>query len=374
MAWPIPTIPEKLPLVPPRYGVWAVILILVLLINILSALFFGNITVYGELLIYGVLPGLLLWMCFFGVVLNRYEQSSASVLAWSEETLHTKTQWQQWSRVKISVVGNVLLTPEAKGIGVLLGKAEDIPMYPKKARPLFGEPHILSRRLSDLDSALEHQCPGYRHHLHIIFVWHASALHRENIITSIFNQWDLIAEPIDNIEKIAALYDVTNLTGVILVLCLQHWPDSIPQSSSEFISAQLITSRTFSRSQALPVLAELGRMMPLAPGQLSNDLDMLFNYSGISKNQLQHVWLSSDVKNTPVEIALYADVHQWALPASQPVHLIDLSFGPPGEISFAISLAMIVEAVSNTEQDHLVISQTPQQSGWLCLVSRELIS
>lgn len=374
MAWPIPPIPEKLPLVPPRYGLWIAILAFILLINILAALFIGNITAYGQLLIYGVLPGLLLWMCFFGVVLNRYEQSSTSVLAWNEETLHTKEQWQQWSRIKLAVVGNVLLTPEAKGVGALLGKAEDIPMYPKKARPLFGESRALSEHLSDLDNSLEHQCPGYRHYLHKIYIYHASALYREKITSSVFNRWDLLPEHIDNIEKILNLHDAPEFSEVILVLCLQHWPETVAQKYSEFISAQLITSPTFSRSQGLPIMAGLGRMMPLSPGHLSKDLDMLFEYSGINKNQLQHVWLSSDVKNTQVEIALYADAHQWALPGDQPVHLIDLTFGPPGEHSFVISLAMMVEAVNNTEQDQLVIYQTPQQSGWLCQVSRELIS
>lgn len=374
MAWPIPSIPNKFPLVPPRYGFWAGILAAVLLINLLSALFLLNITAYGQLLIYGALPGLLLWMCFFGVVLNRYEQSSASVMAWNEETLHTKAQWQQWSRVKLAVIGNVLLTPEAKGTGALLGKAEEIPMYPKKARPLFGKPRILSVRLSELDLALEHQCPGYRHHLHTVYVWHASALYREKITPSVYMQWDLVPEYIDAIDKISALYDTPEFTGVILLLCLQHWPDAMPQKSSEFISAQLITSQTFSRSHTLPVLAGLGRIMPLAPGKLSDDMDMLFNYSDINKNQLQHVWLSSDAKDAPVKIALYADAHQWGLPGNQPVHLIDLSFGPPGELSFALSLAMMVEAACNTEQDQLIISQTSQQSGWLCLVSRELSS
>ncbi|KFK91888.1 MULTISPECIES: hypothetical protein [unclassified Serratia (in: enterobacteria)] len=374
MAWPIPAIPEQPVLSPPRYGIWFAVLIVILTIGTLSALFIGNITAYGQLLLYGTLPGLLFWMCLFGVVLNRYEQSSASARAWYEETEQTKAQWQQWSRAQLAVVGNVLLTPEAEGMGTLLGELKDIPLYPQKARPLSGAPRSLSAHLHEIDSKLERQCPGYRHHVQTVYMLHAPTLHRESMISAVFSQWDLVPDTVEAIEHVPALQQASECSGVILLLCLQHWPDRLPQPSSELISAQLITSPAFARAQALPVMAGLGRLMPLLPEKLSDDLDMLFDYTRLEKKQIQHVWLSGYAETTPAEIALYADTRQWMLPQKQPVHLLDLSFGPPGALSFGVSLAMMVDAVGKTAQNQLIISQTPQSSGWLCLVTSELFS
>ncbi|KEY58904.1 hypothetical protein [Serratia sp. DD3] len=377
MAWPIPVIPEQPSLSPPRYALWGGVLVVILIISTLSVLFIGKITAYGQLLLYGALPGFLIWLCLFGVVLNRYEQSLASVRAWNEETARTKAQWQQWSRTQLAVVGNVLLTPEEGGISAVLGPLADIPMYPQKPRPLFGERQSLPVQLTGIDSQLEQQCPGYRHHLHTVYVLQASTLHRESIISAVFNQWDLLPERVDTLEQVPVLPHLpqtSEFNGLILVLCLQHWRYSSPEKASELISAQLLASPAFAHAQQLPVMAGLGRIMPLTAGKLADDLDMLFDYNCLNKNQMQHVWLSGEIENTPADIALYADAHQWPLPAKQLAHLIDLSFGPPGELSFPISLAMMVEAAHKTAMDQLVISQTSRSSGELCLVTSELFS
>ncbi|MFC0228693.1 hypothetical protein [Serratia aquatilis] len=374
MAWPIPVIPEQPVLSPPRYGMWLVILVVIVVSCSLSIIFIGNITAYGQLLLYGVLPGLLLWLCLFGVALNRYEQSSASAQAWKEETARTKAQWQQWSRAQLAVVGSVLLTPEAEGVSSVLGKLADIPMYPQKARPLFGSPLSLSVRLHEIDNQLERQCPGYRHHLHTVYLLHAPKLPREPMISAVHGQWGLVPDIIDDIGRVPILQLESEFSDVVLLLCLQHWPGSFPEKSSEFISAQLLASPTFAHAHTLSVIAGMGRMMPLIPGKLSADLDMLFDYTLLDRDQLQHVWLTGKAENTLADIALYAANHNWSLPKERPVHLIDLSFGPPGELSFGISLAMMAEAISKTSRDQLVICQAPQSSGWLCLVTSELFS
>lgn len=114
--------------------------------------------------------------------------------------------------------------------------------------------------------------------------------------------------------------------------------------------------------------------MPLAPGKLSDDLNMLFDYNKLNFNELEHVWLSGDAGDTSVDIALYADSHDWILPKKKPVHYIDLTFGPPGELIFGLSLSMMVEAASKTSQNQLIIYQKPQSSGWMCLITKELFS
>lgn len=374
MGWPVPDIPEKSVIPAPRFGLWCIVLVVMVISASLLALFIGRFSTYTPVLFYGALPAFLLWLCIFGVALNRHDQSGASAYSWHEESLETKWQWQQWSREQLAVVGNVLLTPEADGINSVLGPLPEIPMFPQKARPLWGEKQDLSSRLSMIDTQLEKQAAGYRHHLYTIYVLCSSALNRETIQESVFNQWQLVPEFVGSVDKIKELNFDHQVRGFALILCLQQWPKNRPQKFSEFISAQLICSPGFISENRYSVLAGLGRMMPLSAENQADDLDMLFEYNRLDVSELQHVWLSGDTENTAVNVSVYAQSRQWQLPVKKPVHYIDLTFGPPGELAFAVSLGMMVEAARSTSQNQLIIYQPPQASGWLCLITRELFS
>lgn len=374
MGWPIPDVPEKSAIPAPRYGLWFTVLAIMVISGSLLALFIGRFSTYTPVLLYGALPAFLSWLCIFGVALNRYDQSGAAAYTWHEEAEITKSQWQQWSREQLAVVGNVLLTPEAEGVCSVLGPLSEIPMYPQKARPLWGDKQNLASRLNTIDENLGKQAPGYGHHLYKIYVLHSSALFRETIRASVFNHWQLMPEFVTSVEQIKELSFDHEVKGLALILCLQQWPQNRPQKFSEFVSAQLICSPGFIREHKYSLLAGLGRMMPLSPDNLPDDLDMLFDYNRLNVNEIEHVWLSGDTENTSVAISIYAESHQWILPKKKPIHYIDLTFGPPGELSFGVSLSMMVEAARNTSQNQLLIYQKPQSSGWLCLITRELFS
>lgn len=374
MGWPIPEVPEKTTLPAPRYGRWFIVLVTMSVIGSLLALFIGRFNTYIPVLLYGALPAFLLWLCIFGIVLNRHDQSGASAYIWHQETQETKSQWQQWSREQIAVVGNVLLTPEAEGVGSMLGPLSEIPMFPQKARPLWGREHDLAFRLNTIDKDLEQQAPGYGHHLYTIYVMHSTALNRESIRKSVFKRWLLYPKFISSVDSIKELNFECKVKGLALVLCLQYWPENRPQVFSEFISAQLFCSPEFLSKNIFPLLAGLGRMMPLSPEHLHDDLDMLFEYNKLNFSELSHVWLSGDTEINSAAVSIYAEAHQWVLPKKKPVHYVDLTFGPPGELSFGVSLSMMVEAVRSTSQNQLIIYQKPQSSGWLCLITRELFS
>ncbi|EOY5383457.1 hypothetical protein ACP6OQ_003433 [Cronobacter dublinensis] len=374
MGWPVPDIPEKSVIPAPRFGLWCIVLAVMIISGSLLASFVGRFNTYTPVLFYGALPAFLLWLCIFGVVLNRHDQSGASVYSWYEESQKTKWQWQQWSREQLAVVGSVLLTPEADGVNTVLGPLPEIPMFPQKARPLWGEKQNLSSRLSTINAHLEKQATGYRHHLYTISVLCSSALNRETIRAIVFEQWQLVPDFVGSLDEIKELNFDYPVRGVTLILCLQLWPENRPQKFSEFISAQLVCSPAFIREKKYSVLAGLGRIMPLSTGNLTDDLDMLFEYNRLDVNALQHVWLSGDTENTSVNISVYAQSRQWPLPVKKPVHYIDLTFGPPGELAFEVSLGMLVEAAITTSQNQLVIYQSPQDSGWLCLITRELFS
>lgn len=374
MGWPIPDIPSHYVVAKPLFWFWFMVLLLMLVVGTLFSLLIFNVTTYVQALLYGALPALLLWFCLFGIVLNRYEQSVAGSVSWDAETKQTKKHWQHWSRRQLAIVGNVLLSPEEHGMDDLLGDIADIPAYPEKARPLFGSPQTLSTLLNNIDQQLEQQHPHYRQFLQTIYVLAANNATGISIEKSVFEQWDLVSDSIDSIEDIQSLYDAENNNGLFLMLCFQHWSGGESRQYSELISAQLMASTVFARQHAMPVIAGLGRIMPLEAKKLGHDLEMLFEYNQLNKQKLQYVWLSGAVEKTPVEIMQYAEQHQWPLPVKKPLYSIDYSFGPAGGLIFPLSLAMLSEAARKTGKDQLIIYQTPQQTGTLCLISQELYS
>ncbi|WP_395490822.1 hypothetical protein ACG1VR_09940 [Cedecea davisae] len=372
MAWPIPDIPEKKSLPAPKYWLWIMLLLLMLITGAIFSLEIWNVSTYDKVFFYGILPALLVWLCFFGVMLNRYEQSVVASRAWNLETEQTKAEWRSWSQRQLAVIGNVLFCPEEKGMEALLGELDKVPAYPKKARPLFNSPHSFSTLMRETDQRLELQCPGYRHFLHSIYVFQSPGRFDEYHNESIYQQWDLIPASVYSTELLESFYDAKISDGLILILCLQDWRAGVIGQSSEFISAQLIASPTFARQHSLPVIAGITRMMPLEVGQLINELDMLFEFIRPDRESLEYVWLSGAAEKTAAEIMQYATRHQWQLPEKRPLHSIDLSFGPPGEMALPLSLAMLAEAANKTGKDQLLVNQTPQQTGTLCLINREL--
>ena len=372
MAWPIPDIPDKKFPPPPKYWFWIIVLVLMLIAGAISSLLFQNKATYAEVLFYGAMPALLVWLCLYGGMLNRYEQSIVASRAWDFETERTKAEWRSWSRQQLAVVGNVLFSPEEKGMEALLGELDKVPAFPKKARPLFNSPHSFPALMKETDRKLEQQYPGYRHFLHSIYVYQSSDRADKDRDELIFQQWDLIPNSIHSMKIVDSFYDAKISDRLILMLCLQDWPPRSTGSSSEFISAQLIASPTFARQYSLPVIAGITRLMPMEAGKLVNELDMLFEYVQPDKQHLEYVWLMGAAEKTAPEIMQYATLHQWPLPEKRPLHSIDLSFGPPGEMALPLSLAMMAEAASKTGKEQLLVNQTPQQTGTLCLITREL--
>ena len=340
----------------------------------ISSLWIWKKVTYAEVFFYGALPASLIWLCLFGGLFNRYEQSVAACRAWDCEREQTKAEWRNWSRQQLAVVGNVLFSPEEKGMEALLDELEKVPAFPKKVRPLFNSQYNFQAFMKETDRKLELQHPGYRYSLHSVYVYQSPDRIDEKRIELISQQWDLIPNLIYSMKTLDAFYDEKNVDGLILVLCLQDWPPGRTGHSSEFISAQLITSSAYAQQQSLPVIAGITRMMPLEVEKLKNELDMFFDYVQPDKQNLEYVWLLGDAEKAAAEIMQYATRHHWPLPEERPLHSIDLSFGPPGEAALPLSLAMLAEAVTKTDKDQLLVSQIAQQTGTLCLITRELFT
>lgn len=369
--WPIPKVPEKITVTSFSYKRWGIVLISVLMVCAVLGFSLWGTETYRKIVFFLLLPAFFLWLCLFGAALNRYEQSNIALFAWQEETNRTKELWQHWSRQQLSVVGNVILTPEEKGVESLLGPLSDIPAYPDKFRSLshsWGSLRVLSDMI---DKQLEQQYPGYRKYLHTVYVLQPSGFDKNNVSQIILSQWDLLPEFNNSVEFIEKLHDNVNFDGLILVLSFQCWLTGIPKQSSEMVSAQLISSSFFSRGHAVPVLAGLGRVMPLDDDNLEKDLEMLFEYNRIDKRDLRYVWISGIPADITSKLMQYAERYQWKLPEKHPFYSIDFSFGPPGEMAFPVSLALLVDAAQKTEANQLLIIQASPQSRLLCLITRK---
>ncbi|ROP49458.1 hypothetical protein EDF81_4470 [Enterobacter sp. BIGb0383] len=369
MSWPIPNIPVKAVMSSPDYKRWSIILLAMSLAGVLLAIYPGNSTSYGQILLYGLLPAILLWLCFFGGVFYRYQRSINALLLWSAETKRTKQLWQRWSRKQQIVVSNVVLTPEENGVLSLLGEPADVPAYPAKARALFTELSTLEKRLAYIDRETEKQCPGYRHHLGKIEIQYSARYQTGVIEQAVYNRWDLFPECTNTKESFCA-DDNNEQSGLILLLCVQDWGGSQAEQYSEFITAQLIVSEHFTSRAVFPVIAGVGRL--LSSNSLPDALDMLVEYNRLETTKMRYVWLSGMDNDERVRLIQHLTLKQWPLPERHPFISLDHSFGPPGPLMFPVAISLLTDAVKFTNENQLIIFVDAKNNYSICFITREL--
>lgn len=369
MTWPIPKIPVKTVLSRLDYKRWIIILLLMLLAGVLLAVFPGKVTSSGQALLYGALPAILLWFCIFGMVFYRYERSVNAVLLWNAETERTKQLWRRWSKKQRRVVGNVILTPEDNGVDLLLGKSEEIPAYPEKARSLFADLPGLNRRLTFIDQETEKNYPGYRHHLSEIVIQHSDRHLKEIIAQAVYRQWDLYPKFSSKVESFCA-DDESEQFSLVLFVCLQDWAGRQTEKYSEFMTAQLIASHDFASKNDVPVIAGVGRS--LSADSLSDALDMLSEYNQLEKDLVRYIWLSGVDADQQGQLTQYLATRQWLVPDKKPFILLDHTFGPPGPLMFPVAVSLLVDAAKHSGKMQLLISRQQENKYSLCLITREL--
>lgn len=369
MLWPIPDIPEIRPLPRPDNKKLSVILLVMLTLGGGGSLFFGEVTSYGQIFLYGILPAFFVWSSVCGYIWLRYQQSVNNMLLWNKESEQTKLHWRHWCMRQWCIVGNVVLTAEENGVQALLGDYAKIPAYPQKTRPLHTRLPYLHHCFQYVDEQMEKQCPGYRHFLYTVKIMLAEPKQKTQVSMAIYAQWDLYPEYITSIDE--ALSD-TDDGKTTLVICLQDWQSANNTKYSEFITAQLISPAEQVSQYALPVQAGLGRV--LSSDDLSNALNIFSEYVLVPPVELHHIWLTGLNSEDRITVIQHASERRWQLPHKQPCHLIDHSFGPPGPLSFSLSVALMVDAAIHTEEIQLLISGQKESGYSLCLITRGLFS
>jgi len=369
MKWPIPKIPAKAIISQPNYKRWFILLLTIALAGEGLAIFPGGATSYGQALLYGALPAVLLWLCAFGIVFYRYEQSVNAALLWNEETERTKKHWQQWSRKQKIVVGNVTLTPEEKGIEALLGKPANIPAYPEKARPLYADLSGLNQRLQFISQEIEKQYPGYRHYLGKIEIQYQNSHYKKIIESAVYQQWDLYPEYPDAAESFFA-NDENECSDLKLLLCLQDWVGHKTEGFSEFITGQLIATEHFASQNRLPIISGVGRW--LSSDSLYSALDILSEYNRLEKEPLRYIWFSGMNTDDQAALIQYVISKRWPLFERRPLISLSHSFGPSGPLMFPVAASLLTDAAKHTGEMQLFICRDEGGMYSLCLITREL--
>ncbi|MGG4731617.1 hypothetical protein [Leclercia adecarboxylata] len=366
MRWPVPNIPVKHPVSRPMYKKWGGVLFLMIMAGGALLLFSGRVTRYEQVFLYGVLPAFIIWLCSFGVIWHRYEQSVNNALLWNKESERIKLYWQKWCMQQWGVVSNVVLTPEKEGVSALLGDYADIPAYPHKPRSLHILLNGLHNRLEHIDIQLEKQCLGYRHFLFSIQILLPDMQMQHSVSKAVYEQWDLYPEYINSVDDVQS---EAEQKGFILLLSIQDWFTDNNKKHSEFISAQVLTSTSFASKHKLTIIGRVGRV--LSVDSLCEGLDILCKYSRLSNIRLRHVWLTGTHSDDRVKIIQYSRNLPWELPAKLPCHLLDQTFGPSGPLSFPVSVALMVDAAIHTGEMQLLISCQKGKGYSFCLVARE---
>ncbi|MBK0127355.1 hypothetical protein IAE30_26790 [Pantoea sp. S61] len=370
MNWPIPDIPHKKSLKKPSIKFLTIVFILLICLGALTSIFLLKVHGYRDVIINGLLPSGLIWLCLVGIVWFRYDQASNAAILWEVQTQITKSHWQRWTMWQRPIVANIILCPEKNGSEALIGEPSYIPAYPVKCRRLHHNFLTLSSKLSFLDKNLEEQCPGYRNDLHDIIVLITEKHDVSSISQAVFKQWDMIPDIVSEIDQYFAGSESCSIKGNALIITLQDWPNSIEREYSEFINANLICSSEMNESDSLLVKAGVGRF--LHSDSLTKSLDVLTEYNRLVASEMKHVWLSGIGEADMITIVRYAEEKKWALPSRHPFLIVNHSFGPPGPLSFPVSISLLVDAAIRTGETQLLISGGKDKAYSFCLITRRL--
>lgn len=370
MSWPIPDIPSMPVVRKPCYGFWIFALFILLLGFFTSYFLLPEKIADANYFVYMFLAILSLWATVGGVVFYRYGYYLLSAKAWDKELQHTVSLWKKWSKWQQAVVANVVLSSEQDGITSLLGDIEKVPMFPEKARPLYGKKEGLSGRLRYLHYELDKQLPKYRDNLYQIYLLCSEQLYLKSVVSAVFEQWSLVPEVLTVSQAEDFFINGKEVSGLSLLLCVDCWPHGESGEHSEFITAQVLSTVDYVKDSNLSSFAALGRVMKLSAGELEQSLEMLFDYNELERADKRCIWLAGDEDVFFDELLMFSIKHDLELPANKSVRSLKLSFGPSSSLRFFVSLALMVDAAKYSNLDQLLISAESKDSGLLCYVKK----
>jgi hypothetical protein len=369
MGWSIPKLEGYLRRQRPRWGRWALGLLLLISIGIgvMSAL--GNSVDALRFWGYSLGVPVLIWTISLAFVLTQYIYSALASEQYHQHNQTMAQAWQQWSQCQLPVLGYRVISAEPDTLKALTG--EEIALYPHKARPLFN-PDDHPRMFWFLDDVMQHLQQHYPDHLrylsHIYIP--AALIDDKDLVDAIFERWDLKPEPVNDYAEFitTAIENESRLALSLLLVC--QYTDIDFYGYSKFVTAILLGARSHLAQQHVSAKVWLGRMMPTEPQTLAEDIQQLLTYNQLDGQQINTVWASG------LDNALYKDlsfiVNQLnpAITEGHALHNIDDSFAQPSLLTPYIISAIACAAGQQQQQPQLVVCCS-QQRCYLQLITAQ---
>lgn len=335
MGWPISGLTEY---PQPKWLIWwrwGLLLLIFIATAFGITLYFGSWQADNERLFWlcSLLLPAFIWLIGLAVRINYYLVEARIREAWERTERENIAGWQTWSRMQLPVLAQALLTPEEKGIALLMGDPKNIPAFPKKSRPL----HVSSPNgaqsagafLEQIHQQLEDSYPDYRRNLATIYI--SPLLFTDKALTeAIYHQWDLYPQQTESYADLMAELFASPPDLPVMMLSSQYWKNGHKQQYSEMVSAQVVSSSQFIQQMNIKPVVWMGRIMRSAASTLNDDLQQLFSFNRLSTQDPLGIWLSGIDKQNTATLATFAYQRQLSLNPDNPFHLLDLSFAGAG--------------------------------------------
>ncbi|MGO2335868.1 hypothetical protein [Providencia sp.] len=357
MNWEIPTIPDKHLLTKPKYKIIISFLITIITVSYIYSLSLENESKFIFLL-YTIPAITIIFFLLGGFLFLRYQNSVVSYNNWENEKKITKNDWQAWCQSSITILANVIYTPDKDGADVFLTDAESIPMYPDKSRPLFNNQEFNESLLSNIDNDLETKHPYYKNHLSNIYLINESNhLHLDEMI---FNQWDIF--PIKK-NKNQEIFSEHNENDFFLIITAQSKKDH-----SEFISAQLFSSKNNLITSSIENI-KIERVMPIVLTDFDNEINKYIEYSGISRGHKFQTWVSNTKQELIEKLIIAYSDKTIKYDKNHPVYILDTFYSTPHKEAFFTYISLLTDISKKTQEDQVLIHFNQDDSGYAVYIS-----
>lgn len=371
MGWSIPVFIKKTYPSSPNILFWGLFFVFIQIVAIGVGIFILNYENPREIVGFCIIPATLLYLLLYIIVGLKYVLSFYLVHSWNNK-IDTEiiSEWKIWGQKRKAIIGNVLISSEEKGMSSFF--QEDIPWFPEQSRSLFFESSSIDELFYIVQDGLEEHCPDWEKYLkHICLVL------PENIDDNIRNTYKIAVSSVwpdihiqlqSAQEYLTGIYQ-QELQGVTLVLGMQLWNDLDHEPKySEFVTAQLISDIEYAQQNKLSIISELSRPMPITIFSLIQDIQEIFEYGGVERNNIHQIWLSNTAQNLTAEVTKMTIDNQ--LPQSaRSLHYVDNVLGRTGSLGYLVSLALAIDKTKENQSGQFIISLPFSSQGILQYVT-----
>lgn len=371
MGWSIPIFAEKSYPSSPKIWFWVLLFVVVQIIAVGIGIFILNYENPRKIVGFCVIPAILFYLLLYLFVGLKYVGSFYLARYWNNKIgTEVIPEWKAWGQKKKMIIGNVLISPEEEGF--LSFFQNDTPWFPDQSRSLFFERSSIEELFYIVQENLEKQCSGwekYLKHICLVLPENINDDTRNLYKAAVYSVWPDINMQFEHAQDYFSDIYQQEQQELTLVLGVQLWNDLDHELRySEFVTAQLITDIEYAQQKKLPIIAQLGRLMPITVFSLTQDIQEFFEYGGVEKKTLNQIWLSNEAQNLTAEVTKLAIDNQ--LPQNtKSLQYVDNVFGKTGYLGYLVSLSLAIDKAKESQSSQFIINLPSFSQGILQYVT-----